>query len=71
MPFELTDGKVVPWWVWMANDGQLADISQTGVREVFLIAEGGYRHVIVKGECSFTKITRISGQSSMRMSTSD
>ena len=57
-PMNITEGKQFPWWVWMANTGQLSRISGNGVIEIFLIIADGQKHLIIAREDGYTKVTK-------------
>ena len=42
-----SDGKHFPWWVWLANTGQLRDLSNDGIYSVRLEVRSGLRRVVV------------------------
>ena len=61
-PLNFTDGEIFPWWVWLANTGQLAMVSGTGVNEIWLVVvdAGGQRDklVLVDTETGYYQIAR-------------
>ena len=42
-----SDGKHFPWWVWLANTGQIRDLANEGIYNVHLEVAGGSRCVAV------------------------
>ena len=57
LPVNLTSGEVFPWWVWMANTGQLETASGNGVLEIHLVKLDQTRHLIVARQDGYTKIS--------------
>ena len=42
-----SDGNEFPWWVWLANTGQIRDLANEGIYNVHLEKAGGSRWVAV------------------------
>ena len=42
-----SDGHHFPWWVWLANIGQIRDVANDGISRVRLSVSNGWRCVVV------------------------
>ena len=42
-----SNGEDFPWWVWLANTGQMRKVANDGISRVRLKVSGGFRCVIV------------------------
>ena len=66
LPVDLTDGEVFPWWVWMANTGQLEKATRDGVIEIHLVKDKQGRHIILEREDGYMKVTRKGKQEAIK-----
>ena len=42
-----SDGELFPWWLWLANTGQIRDVANAGISAVRLSVENGFKCVVV------------------------
>ena len=42
-----SDGRLFPWWVWLANTGAVRDVVNDGVKRVELVVVDGNKSVVV------------------------
>ena len=57
-PLNFTDGEIFPWWVWLANTGQLAMVSGTGINEIWLVVYQRQKLVLIDAETGYYQMTK-------------